>query len=226
MEIKTIAKITEANDAIAAGIKSILRGKHVMAINLIGAPGAGKTTLLERLIPALEAEGFRSAVIEGDMCTSADAERIGVLGIPVVQINTQNMGGACHLDANMIRAALADLPLEGVSFLFIENVGNLVCPAEFEVGEELKAVVLSAPEGDDKPAKYPLAFSVAKLLIVNKVDLIPYTNFDLEKAKTAARLLNPDLEVFEVSASTNLGMPYLVQWLLDYRQKLFAAGES
>jgi hydrogenase nickel incorporation protein HypB len=226
MEVKTLTRITEANDAIAAGIKSILQNKKIMAINLIGAPGSGKTTLLEHLIPALETEGQHCAVIEGDMCTSADAERIGVLGIPVVQINTENMGGACHLDANMIRAALGDLPLEGVSFLFIENVGNLVCPAEFKVGEEMKAVVLSMPEGDDKPAKYPLAFSVAKLLILNKVDLIPYTEFDLEKAKVAARRLNPDLEVFEISARTNLGIPQLVRWLLNYRQKMFAEGKN
>jgi hydrogenase nickel incorporation protein HypB len=226
MEVKTLTRITEANDAIAAGIKSILQGKKIMAINLIGAPGSGKTTLLEHLIPALETEGLHCAVIEGDMCTSADAERIGVLGIPVVQINTENMGGACHLDANMIRAALGDLPLEGIAFLFIENVGNLVCPAEFEVGEEMKAVVLSAPEGDDKPSKYPLAFSVARLMILNKVDLIPYTNFNLEKAKVAARRLNPDLQVFETSARTNLGISQLARWLINYRENIFVEGKS
>lgn len=214
MEIRTLTKITEANDALAEVNRQFLISHKILCINLIGSPGSGKTSVLESIIPALTEAGYKSAVIEGDMCTNADAERIGVLGVPVVQVNTENMGGACHLDANMVKAAQENLPLGGISFLFVENVGNLVCPAEFDVGETFKAVVLSAAEGDDKPSKYPLAFSVARMMILNKTDLIPYTNFDREKAVRDARALNSDMEVYEISTRTHEGITQLVRRLV------------
>ena len=209
MEIKVLRNVMEANDAIAAEIRRLLKDRGVYAVNLIASPGAGKTTILERTLEALSGE-FRMAVVEGDIAGSADAERIGRHEVPVVQINT---GGDCHLNASMVRSALDSLPLDGVQLLFVENVGNLVCPAGFDIGEDAKVTILSVPEGDDKPSKYPLVFERSSAMLLNKIDLLGMVDFDLEKAKASARSIHPDLPIFEMSARTGQGLEPWLEWL-------------
>src|SRR5512147_1733692 len=209
MKVKVVTRILEANDRIAEENRSRFRSAGVYVVNLMGAPGAGKTTLLERTIRMLK-PSLRIGVIEGDIVGSDDAERIGALDIPVVQINT---GGACHLDANMISEVLDDLPLKELDMLIIENVGNLVCPAEFKVGEDIKMMVLSIAEGHDKPLKYPLMFQESSALVLNKIDLLPYTNVDMEKIRRDSLSLNPKLKIFEVSCKTGDGISVWAEWL-------------
>lgn len=209
MKVKVVAQILEANDRIAAENKKVFHESGVYVINLMSAPGAGKTSLIERTIKELYKK-LRIGVIEGDIAGTDDAQRIEVLGIPIVQINT---GGACHLDANMINEAVADLPLKDIDLLIIENVGNLVCPAEFKVGEDMKIMILSITEGDDKPLKYPLMFQESSALILNKIDLLPYTNADLKKIKNNSLSLNPALKIFEVSCKTGEGISEWTSWL-------------
>jgi len=209
MKVKVVAQILEANDRIAAENKKVFHESGVYVINLMSAPGAGKTSLIERTIKELYKK-LRIGVIEGDIAGTDDAQRIEVLGIPIVQINT---GGACHLDANMINEAVADLPLKDIDLLIIENVGNLVCPAEFKVGEDMKIMILSITEGDDKPLKYPLMFQESSALILNKIDLLPHTNADLKKIKNNSLSLNPSLKIFEVSCKTGEGISEWTSWL-------------
>jgi hydrogenase nickel incorporation protein HypB len=178
-------------------------------MNLMSSPGAGKTTLLERTIGALK-DRFRMAVIEGDIQDTCDSDRIAAHGIPAVQINT---GGACHLDASMIHQALSSLDLDAIDVLVIENVGNLVCPAEFDIGEHDKVMILSVTEGDDKPQKYPLMFSLSSALLLNKTDLLPHVSFDMDKARGVARKLHPGIEIFEVSCTGGTGLPSWYEWL-------------
>jgi len=209
MEIKVLRNVLEANDAIAAENRRLLQGKGIHTLNLIASPGAGKTTLLERTIEALK-DHLRMGVIEGDIAGSADAERIGRHGVPVVQINT---GGDCHLNASMVRSALESLPLDGIELLFVENVGNLVCPAGFDIGEDAKVVILSVAEGDDKPQKYPLIFERASAMVLNKIDLLGMVDFDLDRARSAARATHPDLPIFELSARSGQGMEGWLDWI-------------
>lgn len=209
MKVKLVKNILEANDRIAEENRKIFDEHGIFVINMMSAPGAGKTTLLEKTIPALK-DTARIGVIEGDIATTRDAERIEATGVPVVQINTN---GACHLDGNMIREAMEDLPLSDIDLLIIENVGNLVCPAEFKVGEDAKVMLLSVAEGDDKPLKYPLMFSEASLLLINKVDLLLHTNFNMEKVKKECLNINSALDIIEVSASTGQGMGNWHSWL-------------
>jgi len=209
MEIKVLRNVLEANDALASENRHLLREKGIYTINLIASPGAGKTTVLERTIDGLKGE-FRIAVVEGDIAGSADAVRIGRHQVPVIQINT---GGDCHLNANMVRSALGDLPLAEIDLLFIENVGNLVCPAGFDIGEEIKVVILSVAEGDDKPEKYPLIFEQSSAMVLNKLDLMGMVDFDMEKARSAARATNPELPIFELSARTGEGIEGWLEWL-------------
>ncbi|MFA5073523.1 MAG: hydrogenase nickel incorporation protein HypB [Nitrospirota bacterium] len=213
MKVKVVTRILEANDRIAEENRKKFKDAGVYAINLMGAPGAGKTTLLEQTIQALKPH-LKIGVIEGDIVGTDDAERIGALGIPVVQINT---GGACHLDANMINEVLPELPLKDLDMLIIENVGNLVCPAEFKVGEDMKIMVLSVAEGHDKPLKYPLMFQESKALVLNKIDLLPYVKADIHKMRNDSLALNPKLEVFEVSCATGKGVDSWAQWLIGLR---------
>ena len=179
----------------------------------MGAPGAGKTSLLERTIKALRPH-LKIGVIEGDIVGSDDAERIGALDVPVVQINT---GGACHLDANMISEVLDELSLKDLDMLIIENVGNLVCPAEFKVGEDKKMMVLSIAEGHDKPLKYPLMFRESSALVLNKIDILPYMNTDMNKVRNDSLALNPQLKIFEVSCATGEGIDQWATWLSGLR---------
>jgi len=213
MKVKVVTRILEANDRIAEENRKRFQDAGVYVVNLMGAPGAGKTTLLERTIQALKPH-LKIGVIEGDIVGSDDAERIGALDVPVVQINT---GGACHLDANMISEVLKELPLSDLDMLIIENVGNLVCPAEFKVGEHMKMMVLSIAEGHDKPLKYPLMFQESSALVLNKIDLLPYMNTNMDKVWNDSRALNPKLKIFEVSCATGKGIDEWAQWLNGLR---------
>ena len=208
MKVKVVTQILEANDRIAEENRKLFDKSGVYVINIMSAPGAGKTSLIEKTIK--ETAKIKIGVIEGDIAGSDDAKRIKSLGIPVVQINT---GGACHLDANMIREVIEDFPLKGLDLLIIENVGNLVCPAEFKVGEDIKVMLLSITEGDDKPLKYPLMFQESSALVLNKIDLLPYTNADVGKIKKNSLSLNPKLKIFEVSCKTGEGISKWVKWL-------------
>jgi hydrogenase nickel incorporation protein HypB len=209
VKVKVVTNILEANDRIAAGNKKIFDEAKVFVVNIMSGPGAGKTSLIERTIKELDGK-IKIGVIEGDIAGTDDAERIEKLGIPVVQINT---GGGCHLDANMIREVLEDFPLKDLDLLIIENVGNLVCPAEFNLGEDMKIMLLSLAEGHDKPLKYPLMFQESSALVLNKIDLLPYTNADIGKMKKDSSSLNPKLKVFEVSCKTGEGISEWTDWL-------------
>lgn len=209
MQIKVMENIMAANDMIARENRRIFDQHGVFVINLMSSPGAGKTTLLERTIAELKNE-FKISVIEGDIRGQLDADRIERHGVPVLQINT---GGECHLDANMIRNGLEEVDLSDRDLLIIENVGNLVCPAEFKVGEDHKIMILSVPEGDDKPYKYPLMFMESSVLLINKIDLLGLTDFDVEKVEKTARALNSQIVIFHVSAKTGQGMDLWLDWL-------------
>jgi hydrogenase nickel incorporation protein HypB len=208
-ELIVIEDILGSNKKIAAEIRSQLEARRILTVNFMSSPGAGKTTLLEKIAERLKS-GYRMAVIEGDIETERDAERIRAKGVPAWQITT---GGACHLEAKMVAKILPNLPA-GLDFLFIENVGNLVCPAGYELGERLRCVLLSAPEGDDKPKKYPKAFTTSDCLILTKADLIPYLPYDQEKVKKEALELNPRLKVFLTSAVTGQGLDELADFFI------------
>jgi len=209
MKVTVVKNVLDANERIAAENRRLFDEKKIYVINLMSSPGAGKTSLVEKTIMALK-DRYRIAVIEGDIQDTCDADRVAALGIPAVQINT---GGACHIDGNMIREALPALDLNRIDLLISENVGNLVCPAEFKIGENAKMMILSTPEGADKPAKYPLMFQESAVMIINKIDLAPYVDFDLEKARRDALALNRKLRIFEVSCKTGQGLENWVQWL-------------
>jgi len=215
VKIKVVTNILEANDRLAAENRKIFQDLGVYVINLMSGPGAGKTSILEQTIKGISGK-IKLGVIEGDIAGDDDARRIESLGVPVVQINT---GGACHLDANMIRVVMDDLPLKDINLLFIENVGNLVCPAEFNVGEDIKVMLLSIAEGHDKPLKYPLMFQESTALVLNKIDLLPYTNANMEKIKKDSLSLNPKLKIFDVSCKTGEGIGDWVNWLLTLVKK-------
>ena len=207
MQIPVVRNVLEANEKLAQVVRERVRG--ILTLNLISSPGAGKTTLLERTLTDLSSE-FKMAVIEGDLQTDNDARRVAATGVQAVQIDTD---GGCHLDSKLVLQAMDHLDMEGLDILFIENVGNLVCPTEFDLGEDAKVGILSVTEGDDKPEKYPLLFNLAKALVLNKVDLLPYVNFDVERAVTFARRLNKDLPVFQVSCTKGEGLKDWFTWL-------------
>jgi hydrogenase nickel incorporation protein HypB len=210
MNVITIErKVLEKNDAIAQANRSFLAQRGVFALNLVSSPGAGKTSLVESTLQHL-AGRLKVAVVEGDVQTDLDAQRVARYDVPVVQIVTN---GACHLEAQLVRDALASLPLDGVQCLIVENVGNLVCPAGFDLGEALKVVILSVTEGDDKPLKYPAMFRNAAVLVVNKIDLLPYVQCDLARLEENARRVNPGLRIFETSCTTGAGIPEWSSWL-------------
>ena len=209
MKVSVVKNVLDANDRIAAQNRELFDKNKVYVINLMSSPGAGKTSLVERTILALR-DKYRIGVIEGDIQDTYDADRIAKLNIPVVQINP---GGACHIDGNMIREALPTFDLSKTDLLIVENVGNLVCPAEFKIGENVKIMLLSTPEGADKPAKYPLMFQESAALLINKIDLMPYVDFDLEKAKHDALSLHKDLKIFEVSCKAATGLDGWIAWL-------------
>ena len=211
MKVSVVKNILEANDRIAQENRAIFDEKDLLVFNLMSSPGAGKTSLLENTIDALK-DDLNIGVIEGDIQSSQDAERIAEKGIPAVQINT---GGACHLDGNMIRDTFKEFDFDALDLLVVENVGNLVCPAEFKVGEDFKAMILSVTEGEDKPAKYPLMFHESKVLLINKIDLLPYVDCSVEKIKEETLKINPRMTIFEISCKTGEGLDAWYNWLRE-----------
>jgi hydrogenase nickel incorporation protein HypB len=209
--IKVERKVLEKNDELAARTREVFHQHGVFAVNMVSSPGSGKTNILERTLEYLK-DSLRTAVIEGDVQTDLDAQRVAKFGVPVVQIITN---GGCHLDANLIQNALNNIDLKGVRLLVIENVGNLVCPANYDLGEDMKIVVASTTEGDDKPLKYPGMFRNASALIINKIDLVPYVNCNLEELKANALRINPALKVFETSCVTKQGIAEWCTWLKE-----------
>ncbi|MCX8021437.1 MAG: hydrogenase nickel incorporation protein HypB [Syntrophorhabdaceae bacterium] len=207
MKIEVVKDILDANEEWAKENRRFFDGAKLISINIMASPGAGKTSLI---MGTLESIGSCAAVIEGDIASTIDAEKIGTLGVPVVQINT---GGACHLDAAMIKKALERLDLKGLKYLFIENVGNLICPAEFNLGEHVRVIVASVPEGDDKPFKYPGIFSTAQAVVLNKWDTLSYFDFDFERFKRGIYSVNPEVPVFRVSCKTKEGLGDWIDWL-------------
>ena len=208
-QIPVVRDILEANERIAAENRRIFDENMVFVINLMSSPGAGKTSLLERTIDTLRGE-IQIGVIEGDIQSSIDAERVSKKGVPAVQINTN---GACHLDGNMIQGAFGHFDLKSIDLLIVENVGNLVCPAEFNMGEDHKVMILSVTEGDDKPEKYPLMFHESSVLLVNKIDLLPYVDCNIESIKNVSLGINPNMEIFEISCKTGEGIDLWAEWL-------------
>ena len=219
MKISVVKNIMEANQRIAEENRRRFEEHALMVINLMSSPGAGKTTLLEKTISLLK-DDYKVGVVEGDIQSTYDAERIGRTGSPVVQINT---GGACHLDSNMVQEALKNLEFQNLNLLFIENVGNLVCPAEFALGEDFKAMILSVAEGDDKPLKYPLMFRESSVLLINKIDLLPFCDCQPDLIEERALKINPRLTIFRVSCRTGEGLSRWTDWL---RQRLHQRTEG
>jgi len=215
MEIKVLKDILGANEQIAERNRQLLDSNNVFAVNLMSSPGAGKTSLIMATIKRLKGE-TKIGVIEGDVSSSLDAEVIGKEGVPVLQINT---GGGCHLDANMAYTALNNVPLKDIELLLIENVGNLICPAEFALGEHKKVLISSIPEGDDKPFKYPLMFHIADAVLINKIDLLPYLKFDTQAFSQAIKAMNQAVEIFQISCATGQGIQEWVSWLLTQLSK-------
>jgi hydrogenase nickel incorporation protein HypB len=213
MKVIAATRILAANDRIAVEVRTKLRAAGTFAVNVLGSPGAGKTALLEALLPRLGASST-VAVIEGDLETTRDADRIAKYGVSVVQVNT---GGGCHLNAGMVASALEELDLKSLEILFIENVGNLVCPAGFDLGETSRLVVFSVTEGDDKIAKYPTMFGSVDAIALNKIDLLPYTDFSTDKFMEDLKRLSREVKVFHVSAKTGEGVEELAEWLRKKR---------
>ena len=210
MEIKVLKNILSANEQIAEKNRELLDKNSVFAVNLMSSPGAGKTSLILETIKKLKGE-IKIGVIEGDVSSSVDAEAVGKEGVPVVQINT---GGGCHLDANMVSNALGSLPLSDIELLFIENVGNLICPASFALGEHRKVIISSVPEGDDKPFKYPIMFDIADAVLLNKIDLLPYVKYDTQSFSQAIKGINEKVAILQISCVTGQGIQEWTSWLL------------
>ena len=214
MEVKIVRKVLDVNEKMAEQNRKLFKEKNVFVLNVMSSPGSGKTTTLVKTISKLAPE-IKSAVIVGDICTTNDADRLAVTGAPVVQINTDEFGGDCHLAAHVIEKAALDIDLEDVDLLIVENIGNLVCPAEFDVGEDARVVVLSVTEGEDKPLKYPLMFRVCDCALINKVDLLPYLEFDIEDARNNILKVNPNIKLFEISAAKETGLEPWVNWIKE-----------
>jgi hydrogenase nickel incorporation protein HypB len=213
-KIEVIQNVLEANETIASRNQRLLDEHKAFAINIMSAPGAGKTSLILHTLTRLKSS-LNIAVIEGDVASTIDAEKVQSEAKAVVQINTRNMPESCSLMAAMIEPALKDLPLENIDLLLIENIGNLICPSEFTLGEHRRVVISSLPEGDDKPIKYPLIFVDADAIIINKMDLVPYVDFDMASFRRSVRGLNPKAEVFPISCKTGEGIEKWCSWVLE-----------
>jgi hydrogenase nickel incorporation protein HypB len=212
-KVEVITQILNANDITAQENRALLRNHHILAVNLMASPGAGKTSLILQTTKTF-AGRVRLGVIEGDVASRIDADKVAAVDIPVIQINT---GGECHLDALTVQKALKALPLHEIDILFIENVGNLICPAEFQLGEEVRVVVASVPEGDDKPYKYPGIFTAVDAVVLNKIDLTPYVDFKLDAMRQGVERLNQRAKIFELSCRTGEGIPRWIGWLESLR---------
>jgi hydrogenase nickel incorporation protein HypB len=215
MKINVMQDVLQANDRIAGENRELFKKNRNLVLNLMSSPGAGKTSLLEKTAEKLAGK-LRLGVVVGDIETTRDADRIAKYNVPAIQLTT---GTACHLDANMVASALPHLSLDKIDILVVENVGNLVCPAEFIVGEDYKIMILSVTEGDEKPLKYPLIFRESALMLINKIDLLQYTNFNLEEAKSNARKINPDIDIIEISCTKDIGLDEWISWMTAHYQK-------
>ncbi len=212
MEVKVVRKVLDVNDEMARRNREMFAQKGVFILNLMSSPGSGKTTVLEKTLSEIASE-IKSGVIVGDICTSNDADRLAKAGVPVVQVNTDEFGGDCHLAAHVIEKAALNLNIDELDLLVVENVGNLVCPAEFDIGEDKRAVVLSVTEGEDKPVKYPLMFRECHAAILNKTDLLPYLDYDIDAAEDNIHKVHPDMPVFKMSAKTKDGLEPWIDWI-------------
>ncbi len=209
MEIKVMKNILDRNQNKAEEVRSFLKSKGIKMINIISSPGAGKTTLLERTLEKLN-HSIKVGIIEGDFTTDRDARRLQKYDVPIVVINTE---GGCHLDSHSISKVLDSFDLDNLNLLIVENIGNLICPSQFDLGETFKVTIVSTTEGDDKPAKYPVAFREAKIVLLNKIDLIPYTNFNLDSFRSDLRRINGSVPLFEVSCTTGKGLGAWFDWI-------------
>lgn len=219
MKINVMQDVLQANDRIAGENRQLFEKNRNLVLNLMSSPGAGKTSLLEKTAELLDGK-LRLGVVVGDIETTRDADRIARHNIPAIQLTT---GTACHLDANMVASALPHLPLDKIDVLVVENIGNLVCPAEFIVGEDFKIMILSVTEGDEKPLKYPLMFRESSLMLINKIDLLQYTNFNLKEARANALKINPDIDIIEISCTRGTGLSDWISWLESRYQNKFGA---
>lgn len=211
MEIQILKDIMESNREMADDVSALLKKKKIFMIDIMSSPGSGKTTLTDKIIASLKSK-YRIAVIEGDIKTTKDAERLAKHDIPIMQIETDRFGGNCHLESSWILQCFDAFDLDNLDFIIIENVGNLVCPAEFELGDDERVVVLSVTEGEDKPAKYPLVFNTSKTMILNKIDLLPHLEYSMDELNINLKKVNPNLKVFEVSATKGTGMEDLINY--------------
>jgi hydrogenase nickel incorporation protein HypB len=213
-EIKIVRRVLDVNDAIAQQNRDLFAEKGVFVINVMSSPGSGKTAILVKTLSHIT-QKIRCAVIVGDICTSNDADRLAGFGAPVVQVNTDAFGGDCHLAAHVIKTAVNNFNLDEIDLLIVENLGNLVCPAEFDMGENLRIVVLSVTEGEDKPLKYPLMFRVCDAALLNKIDLLPHLDYDRKTAVRNILQVKPGMPVFEISAKTEEGFNPWIEWLIQ-----------
>jgi hydrogenase nickel incorporation protein HypB len=221
MEIQILKDILELNKNAAAEVKSLLRDKKIYMIDMMSSPGSGKTALNDRLIGALKKK-YRIAVIEGDIKTTKDAERLAKHNIPIFQIETDRFGGDCHLESSWIKKCLEQFDLDNLDLVIVENIGNLVCPAEFQLGDDERIVVLSVTEGEDKPAKYPLMFNTSDTMVLNKIDLLPHLDYSIDEMMANLKKVNPKIRIFHVSAKTGDGMDALVEHIsgnIDKKKK-------
>ncbi len=214
MEIKVVRKVLDVNDTMAQQNRNLFAGKKVFVLNVMSSPGSGKTATLVKTIKRLLPE-IKCAVIVGDICSTLDADRLSVTGVQVVQVNTDEFGGDCHLAAHVIENAAGSIDLDSTDLLIVENVGNLVCPAEFDIGEDARVVVLSVTEGEDKPIKYPLMFRVCDAALINKIDLLPYIEYDRNAVVKNILQIHPGMSVFEISAKTEEGFDPWIVWLQE-----------
>ncbi|MBU0993777.1 MAG: hydrogenase nickel incorporation protein HypB [Proteobacteria bacterium] len=217
-EIKIVRRVLDVNEAMAAQNRKRFSEKGIFVLNVMSSPGSGKTTTLVKTLNAIK-DDIKSAVIVGDICTTNDADRLSETGVPVVQVNTDEFGGDCHLTALVIENAFSSLDTDDIDLLIVENIGNLVCPAEFDIGEDARAVILSVTEGEDKPLKYPLMFRESDIALLNKIDLLPYLDFDMDEARKSILTIHPDMPIFEISSKTEEGMAKWISWLKESIQK-------
>jgi len=215
MKINVMQDVLQANDRIAEENRQLFLKNRNLVLNLMSSPGAGKTSLLEKTAEKLAGK-LRLGVVVGDLETTRDADRLSKFNIPAIQLTT---GSACHLDANKVASALPHMQLDKIDILVVENVGNLVCPAEFIVGEDYKIMILSVTEGDEKPLKYPLMFHESALMLINKIDLVQYTNFNMGEARANARKINPNIDIIEISCTKGTGLDEWIAWLVKHHQK-------
>lgn len=213
-EIKVVRRVLDANDIMADRMRVVFNEKQVFVLNMMSSPGSGKTTTLQKTLTRIMPD-LRCAVIVGDICTTIDADRLAQSGAPVIQINTDAFGGDCHLAAHVVEKAVADIDLTSIDLLIVENIGNLVCPAEFDIGEDKRLVVLSVTEGEDKPAKYPLMFRECDATLLNKIDLLPYLDFDMDLVRKTIGQIHPGMPIFEISAKTEAGFDAWIGWLVE-----------